>query len=162
VEAWPFTNLLGSFLAARRYVIGSLDVAGWRAHAATARGLGRSAEWRAGIEAWDLATAGSVISWEPVLFGIGVTGRDEARLAAHRVQLAAVSLGTGFRAGAFELNLDARQFVMARVFRNPAPATVESGDDSAVAPAGASTGSSRARGWPGGTALMVSIRRGGR
>ena len=73
------------------------------------------------------------------------------RLEARRVQLGAVSLGTTLRARGIALDLGARQFVFARVFRDAkagqaaAPASAEPTGATRLAAAGACPGRDRGR-----------------
>jgi hypothetical protein len=156
VESWPFTTALVDLLGLRG--IGTVDASlRWsRLHAAIERGIGRSLDLRGGLGFYDLEPDAIVESWRPMFLVFGRADLETHRLEARRVQLGAVSLGTTLRARGIALDLGARQFVFARVFRDAkagqaaAPASAE--------PTGAAGSPQRGR-VPGATEAELSLSR---
>ena len=155
VESWPFTSGLVALLGARRVGYASAAAQWSRWHAGIECHPRSQLEVTAGMNAYDIRPAGTLESWQPILFVFGRSGDQVDRLSIERAQLGAVSLGARARTGRTEVSFGVRQFVAARIQRRPGAPAATAAAASAGESAPAAT-PSPAR-WPGGTLADFSI-----
>jgi hypothetical protein len=154
VEFWPFTPIEADLLALRGTALVRGNATLNRLHAGIERAMGRASRARAGLGWYDMKTHASIETWRPLFLVFGRADDRLDHLDTHRVQLGAVSLGLERRIAGIDAGLGLEQFVFAKSFKTHINwGTGPPSPNGEPAPP-------RAKGWPGGTQIELSLSRG--
>jgi len=113
LESWPFTSGVVDLLGIQQNFRARGEAHMTRWHAALADKIGNTG-FECGLNFYDIDPELQLMTWQPVIFGMGWNDVHRYALRSARVHLAAVSLGLSHRLLGCDVHLAWQQFVYAR------------------------------------------------
>ena len=113
VESWPFTDGIIDLLGMQQNVRARGQAHWTRAHLGMAHEA-KVGMWECGVNFYDVDPELQMLTWQPVVLGMGWRDVHEYELLGARARLLAVSLGCTIPAFGWELSAGLQQFVLAK------------------------------------------------